>query len=298
MVSWAGLKLQDGLQWFAWRRSCCTIKLACLRRCMCISVRWLWHALNRCLEHQCMCRYVRYTDVCWHQFTYLETHPPPIVHVRSCMRTLFIHVGGRVWGGSASLHRALVDGVGVLIIHTGKRRRFVCISIFFWRGWSVCGCMREYTPARIHTHYKWGTPSRMWAQGLGRDTWRARRIQMDLMSAYLYSYTCTKYTCVYICWEAGWDLESNRQVLQSRITAFELFSQPKISTCYINNKSTIHQIWISDEFADQQWINHASTIDQQWVDTDNLVCAWLWNLQTECCYILATFDEFCRQTGC
>jgi len=102
MVSWADLKLQDGLHLFAWRRSCWTIKLACLRGCMCIFLRWLWHALNRCLEHQCMCRYVHFTDVCWHQFTYLETHPPPTVHVHSCIRSLFINVGGRVWGGSAS----------------------------------------------------------------------------------------------------------------------------------------------------------------------------------------------------
>jgi len=74
-VSWAELKLQDGLQRFAWRRCCCTIARACLRGCMCI-LRWVWHVLSSCLEHQCMCRYVDYIDALWHQFTYLQTHPP------------------------------------------------------------------------------------------------------------------------------------------------------------------------------------------------------------------------------
>jgi len=57
-----------------------------------------------------------------------------------------------VWGGSASLHRALVDGVGVLIIHTGKRRRFVCISIFFDGGGVYVGvCVNIRRHAYTHT---------------------------------------------------------------------------------------------------------------------------------------------------
>jgi len=41
----------------------------------------------------------------------LETFPPQGVHVRTCMRSLFISVGGQGWGESASLCRALVDSV-------------------------------------------------------------------------------------------------------------------------------------------------------------------------------------------
>ena len=43
----------------------------------------------------------------------------------------------------------------------------------------------------------------MWAQESGWDTWRARRIWMDQISAYIYSYMCTKYTCVCICRDLG-----------------------------------------------------------------------------------------------
>ena len=37
---------------------------ACVCRCCHVQVLWwVWHALNRCLEHQCMCRCVRF-DMC------------------------------------------------------------------------------------------------------------------------------------------------------------------------------------------------------------------------------------------
>ena len=35
-ISWAELKLQDRLQWFAWQRHCCTVARVCLRGCMCV----------------------------------------------------------------------------------------------------------------------------------------------------------------------------------------------------------------------------------------------------------------------
>jgi len=38
------------------------------------------------------------------------------VHIRSCMRSLFIRVGGRGWGVSASLCRALVAWRGYLFL--------------------------------------------------------------------------------------------------------------------------------------------------------------------------------------
>jgi len=34
----------------------------------------------------------------WHQFIYLQTHPPQRMHVRSCVSSLFHSVGGRGWG--------------------------------------------------------------------------------------------------------------------------------------------------------------------------------------------------------
>jgi len=55
---------------------------------------------------------------------------------------------------------------------------------------------------RTHTHtlHVWYLDV---SPGVGSDTWRARRIQMDSISAYMYSYMCVKYTCGYMCWEAG-----------------------------------------------------------------------------------------------
>jgi len=66
---------------------------------------------NRCLEPQCMCRYESYTgvfDTCVH--VYVESLCM-VCTMRLCMRTLFLSVGGRRWGGSASPCRALVAGV-------------------------------------------------------------------------------------------------------------------------------------------------------------------------------------------
>ena len=75
-------------------------------------------------------------------------------------------------------------------------------SVYFWQGLK---CMWVYVCiyARTHTHLMYFT--RMWAQGSGLETWRTRRIchGMDWISAYMYSYMCTKYNFFHICW-ATW----------------------------------------------------------------------------------------------
>jgi len=77
-----------------------------------------------------------------HEFTHLQKHPPQGVHVRSCMRSLFSSIGGRGWGGSASLCSALVAGVGpILFFDMRKDTAFVCIFFVVWRGWE---CMWVY----------------------------------------------------------------------------------------------------------------------------------------------------------
>ena len=57
-----------------------------------------------------------------------------------------------------------------------KDRDLICAFSIFWRGRE---CMWAYVCVYIntHTHNTWGT--RMWPQGSGRETCRARRIQMD-----------------------------------------------------------------------------------------------------------------------
>jgi len=139
-------------------------------------LRWVWHALSRCFEHQCMCRHVRHTgvfDMSLHYF--LQTPPPQVVHMRSCMRNLFIGVGRRRWGGSASLCKSPFPGVGNHFLTRGNIEVLSVFYAYFDRDGSICGCMCVYM--HTHTHRTWDTG--MWAQGSGRDTWRARRIQMD-----------------------------------------------------------------------------------------------------------------------
>ena len=90
-------------------------------------VRWVWHALNKChcRQHQCMvCTLYRY--FC-HRFTYLQKHCPQGVHVRPCMRSLFISIGRPGWGVSARLCGALIAGVGRYYSH--EESRHICIRI-------------------------------------------------------------------------------------------------------------------------------------------------------------------------
>jgi len=99
--------------------------------------------------------------------------------------------------------KALVAWRGKLLVTERKIRVLSVSSLFLTRVGvyvGVCRCIRTHT----HTLHRWGT--RMWAQESGWDTWRARRIQMDKISTCIYSYMCTKYKCVCICQEAGWDL--------------------------------------------------------------------------------------------
>ena len=95
-------------------------------------------------------------------------------------------------------HFLLVWGV---IFDKRKDRGVVCIFLYFLTGVGMYVDVRVCVYAHMHTHYTWST--RMWAQGSGRDTWRAWRIQMDYILTYMFSYMCTKYTCVYML---GWDL--------------------------------------------------------------------------------------------
>jgi len=143
------------------------------------------------------------------------------VHMRSCMRSLFICVGAHYWssfwfsnkqhylslcvgaqrwGGVQLVYTEhLSVGMGGLFLTEGDIGVLSRVFFIFDAGhqWE-CTCLYVWC---IHTHtltlhMKWW----MWAQGSWQDTWRARRVQMDWISAYMYSYMCTKYTCVYICW--------------------------------------------------------------------------------------------------
>jgi len=123
------------------------------------------------------------------------------VHMRSCVRSLFIHVGEREWGCSTSLYRTLVAWRGGVFSKEGEQEVLSCVFLFLTQV-GVYVSARHSVCTRTHTHTLHVGRS-MWAQESGRDNWRAQRIQMDRISANMYVYMCTKYTCVYICCETG-----------------------------------------------------------------------------------------------
>jgi len=79
--------------------------------------------------------------------------------MRACKRSLFVVVGGRVWGGLASLWRALVAWHGVFFLTDGEIGVEIGVlsvsSLFFDAGGSVSGFMCVCT--HTHTHCTWDT---------------------------------------------------------------------------------------------------------------------------------------------
>jgi len=124
-----------------------------------------------------------------------ETQSLQGVHTRSCVRSLCIHVEGRRWRGSTRSCRALVAWRGGLFLTEAEIEVLSCVFPFWTRVRvyvNVCVCIRTHT----HTLHMGCS---MWAQGSGQDTWRARRIQIDWISANMYSYLCIiQSTHVYI----------------------------------------------------------------------------------------------------
>ena len=91
--------------------------------------------------------------------------------------------------------RALVAWRGGLFLKEGKIGVLSVVFSIFNAGGSVCGCMCVYTHTHTHTTqmgYLDVSP------GVRKGHLEARRIQMDYISSYIYSYMCTKYTCVHI----------------------------------------------------------------------------------------------------
>ena len=98
-----------------------------------------------------------------------------------------------------AITKAIIIILSVFCLFLQQKQSSSCLYfVYFWQGLE---CMWVYVCiyARTHTHLMYFT--RMWAQGSGLETWRTRRIchGMDWISAYMYSYMCTKYTFLHIC---------------------------------------------------------------------------------------------------
>ena len=99
--------------------------------------------------------------------------------MRACMRSLFIVVGGRGWGGLASLWRALVAWYGGLFLTEGEIGVLSVSYLFFDAGGSVRGCMCVYMHTHTHTaHGVLGCEPRGLNESPGRpkeSTWTKSR---------------------------------------------------------------------------------------------------------------------------
>ena len=127
-------------------------------------------------------------------FLTFRTHPLQGVHAREYAQFVHCRWGTRTqWGGLDGLLKILVAWHGGQFLTEGEIWMLSASSLLFDADGSVRVCMCVYT--HTHTHCTWGTW--MWAQGSEQDTWRARRIQKESISAYFYLYMCAKST-VYI----------------------------------------------------------------------------------------------------
>ena len=112
MVSWAKLKLQDGSQWFAWRRSSCTVAQACLRGCKCIlavSVVFTQQVSSAPVHAGVYIPRVILTSP-----QIFATQPLKGVHMLSCRRSLSIRIGDEGMGFQLVYAENLSLGIGVL----------------------------------------------------------------------------------------------------------------------------------------------------------------------------------------
>jgi len=140
-------------------------------------LRWVWRTLNSCSEHQCICRYVHYTNV-FLTSVYISDKKPSTGRARALVYALFlISVGGWGWGVSASLCRYDDDGFyyhswgnnvviafgtlsslgtccwyGTLLFTWGKLEGLSVFSVFFDGDGSAYGCMCVYTHTHTHMH--------------------------------------------------------------------------------------------------------------------------------------------------
>jgi len=70
------------------------------------------------------------------------------VHMRSCVRSLFIHVGERVWGCSTSLYKTLVAWRGGVFSKGGEQEVLSCVFLFLSVRKRTSQCVYTHT----HTH--------------------------------------------------------------------------------------------------------------------------------------------------
>ena len=118
-------------------------------------LRWasVWRALNRCLEHQCICRWVRYAvvfDISIHICIHEECRVCTCARSSIVALTLKTRVGRLIYSTESAC--CLAWGVFLIKEEMGV---FSVFCLFFDAGGSVCGYKCVYT--HTHTYCTWGT---------------------------------------------------------------------------------------------------------------------------------------------
>jgi len=119
------------------------------------------------------------------------------VHVRSCMRSVFISFGPRGWKGSAS-HTDHIQGTccwcGTLLFPWGMIEILFVFILFLDARGSVCGCICMYT--HIHTHCTWGTLT--WAQGRDKTLEGPEESRWTDLGIYVFVWMYKVHMCIYM----------------------------------------------------------------------------------------------------
>ena len=187
----AELKLQNRLQLFVWQKHCCTVARACLRGCMCIFAVCTKqvpcaqvHAGVHILQVFLTSQYISATQTL------------QVVHMRSCVRILFICIQGRRGRGWTSLCTALIAWHRGLFLTEAQIEVWSCVFLFLTRvGMYVSVCV--YT----HAHTLSQTAHGVLDMKLGVRTRHLEGLKNPGRlnpGKYAFVYACKVCMCIYI----------------------------------------------------------------------------------------------------
>jgi len=187
MVSWAELKFQGGSQSLLWQRSGCTgVRVHVHFLC------WVWRALNRCLKHWCMCRYVRYTGIFEISLHVANTFSARRACALVPRYAQFVHLR---WGTKVEAFNCWTM--------QGCCWRGTFFSTCFGRGWE-CIWVYVFVHAHTHTHTARGVPG---CEPRGRDETLGGPEEFRRTKSWrIFIRIFVQSTRLNICWAAGWDL--------------------------------------------------------------------------------------------
>jgi len=169
---------------------------ACTGACAFLLRRICMHSDRCCEHHACADVYVK--QVLWTS-AYIFAVTLTTGCAYSLMCVLFVHSAlGNEGGGVQLFYEGTCCLAWEVIFDRGRDRGVVCVFSIFNAAGSVFEFRFVYTHTHTHTHTARMGYSDV-SSGVRMRHWRAQRIQMDKISAYVYPYMYTKYTSVCMC---------------------------------------------------------------------------------------------------